>query len=152
MGVLVRMMPWAVPGRLTTTSALVMMRHPRPIVEGHRLAVSRNGIRDVGQGQGQADRFWSELAAWADDAGLIGPDDLLVTNFGDRQDVRLLHVHVLPQRPAWAQGDPDVSAAGLPATVTALRKRWSESWKGRSGSVGFTRRSEGWCAYVDLAH
>lgn len=87
-----RWVPQAVPGVIYIGTHVVVAPHPTPIAPGHLVAVTRRRVHDV-RSPGAA-ALLDELAGW------LGRQDRpdvrrLVTNVGIRQDVPLLHVHLL---------------------------------------------------------
>lgn len=142
-----RRTPWLVPGRIVVTPTMVMMRHPRPMMVGHDLVVSRGGILDLTQDEG-AEEFWDAVEESSSGQELAR---VLVTNIGDRQEVRLLHVHLLLETPSWALGVPVTSAERLSTLAQSVRQEWALIWWGRTGSVAFRHEDGQWHAHVDLA-
>jgi diadenosine tetraphosphate (Ap4A) HIT family hydrolase len=75
---------------LAESAAFVAFPHPRPHYPTHVLLVSTMGVRDFLHLD--ADGLAEALAL----AEEVGPGGALVTNLGSYQDVRLLHLHLIP--------------------------------------------------------
>lgn len=94
-----RAVPWFLPGRVLTTREVVVLHHPRPESPGHMLLLPRNRTPGL---DGAPGATASALAAML---RLIPPlarahferpaSVIAVVNGGARQDVRLLHMHLL---------------------------------------------------------
>lgn len=113
------------------------------------LAVSRRGIPDLLVADSRSQAFWSRLAeSWAAfDGAAVG-----ISNLGRRQDVRLLHVHLLPQRPAWAAGTSAAVGESIAKVIQSLQMSESPSLQGCTASIAIARDGVGdWRAWVDLA-
>ena len=113
--------PRLVPGRIATLPEAVIMRHPVPMAAGHLLALPRTPIADAREDSTAADHFWEAIARWLDtdaaDHGLTAG----ITNVGERQDVPLLHVHLMCRTPTWFSGPGRWAAGRLSTAFAAMR-------------------------------
>lgn len=116
-----RWVPQLFPGKIAILPELVVIRHPAPIASVHLLAVARRGIRDAIVDHAGADTFWESLGTWLRRHGPEWTIAAGITNLGARQEVRLLHVHLMAAAPGWAQGPPDVTADSLVRVMAELR-------------------------------
>lgn len=144
----VRWVPALVPGRLVTVPELLIISHPAPIAPDHLLAVSRHGTPDLLTDDSQSRAFWSRLAeCWTTFDGVaVG-----ISNLGRRQDVRLLHVHLLPQRPDWAAGESTAAGESIATVLQSLRSSETPRLHGCTASIAIAPDGTcGWRAWVDL--
>lgn len=96
-----RSAPRLIPRRVALGDELVIFRHPVPVSDVHLVAIPRGPVADAHSTGRLADGFWLGLEQWlAGSAGRFGVA-AGVTNLGSRQDVRLLHVHLLGEVPDW---------------------------------------------------
>jgi len=113
--------PSLVPGRITTLPEAIILRHPVPTSAGHLLAVPRHSIADALTDTPAADAFWDTVAQWLDDHGREHDLHAGITNVGDRQDVALLHVHLVCERPSWLTGPGRWTGDDLSGAFQAMR-------------------------------
>jgi len=131
----------------------LIMRHPVPIGPVHLLAVSRSGIPDAVADHAAADAFWGALASWLDQHAAGHGVVAGLTNLGDRQEVRLPHVHLIGAAPAWAdrllgEGAAGATAATLPELLARLRA--DRSLSGSTATIAVLGDgSAGWRAVVE---
>jgi|GEM_PF-3875941 len=137
--------PRVAPGRRIILAELVVLEHPSPMVPGHLLAVSRHGVSDVSATGSRAEDFWTALGDWwdAEGATLTG-----ITNLGARQEVRLLHVHLVPETSPPAD-IPPVQGETLAGAVAALCRTSPTGLRGVTASVFLSRTETGWQAVLD---
>lgn len=138
-GLLVRWVPRLVPRRRQLGRDVVVVDHPVPVADVHQLAISRGRVADVSVPAGA---FWRELAAMWREGWAIG-----ITNLGERQDVRLLHVHLLATPPAWTSGPALRQGHELPDLVAAVVEE--QALAGRTASVAIAPDSHGWRCWID---
>lgn len=124
--VVARWCPRLLPFRVAVLPHLVLLRHPAPMDTVHLLAIPRRLIRDVRTPHPVVGAFWSDLENWMLGPGTEHGIAAGITNVGARQDVRLLHVHLVSEVPDWCS--PDSCATGrhwsgqtLPHAMARLR-------------------------------
>jgi diadenosine tetraphosphate (Ap4A) HIT family hydrolase len=128
--------PELLPGRVAVLPELVIIRHPAPSAPGHLLAVPRTPIDDALAEATAADAFWNGLADWLDQDTVARNLHAGITNVGRRQDVALLHVHLLGTAPAWMIGPGRWAADSLADTFAQVRA--GVAGASPTASYGFT--------------
>ena len=106
-----RWVPSAIPGRLFIDSELVVLRHPVPTEQVHLLVLPRRRLADAHDQGDDVGRFWTSLGEWVLGRASARGVCAGVTNVGSRQDVPLLHVHLIGRRPAWIEASTEPAAS-----------------------------------------
>lgn len=70
-----------------------MIRHPRPMLEGHRVIIPGKPVRNVFSLASKGE-LWDKLADFINRYDLMR-ENILICNFGMRQTVPQVHFHVL---------------------------------------------------------
>lgn len=114
-----RLCPQLMPGVLTVERHYVLLRHPRPIAPEHLLILPRSYLRDARDRRSAARSFWDGVEEVLGNSRDVDG----VTNLGERQEVALLHVHLLSNVRASTVGGCDsgwISAPCLSGLIAKL--------------------------------
>lgn len=134
---LARWLPGVLPFRVAVLPHMVLLRHPVPSAKVHLLGIPRRMVRDVTTPDPRVGAFWSDLEDWAATDGAGYGVAAGITNVGARQDVRLLHVHLVSDLPSSWGAEPHWSGLTLPHVMARLRDQFDDHDAQRSGSFGF---------------
>lgn len=133
--------PFLIPGVFAVRTGLVVFSHPVPMTNPHLVVVPRRWISDARSDSKHADAFSAALETWINEPGNSFAELELVTNLGVRQEVRFLHVHVIPR----------VDQTGtVVAASSSLQTAWAQArevvnrgaTKGAGGSLSIHRTND----------
>jgi diadenosine tetraphosphate (Ap4A) HIT family hydrolase len=146
--VVARWRPQLIPGLISFNGALVVLEHPAPIAPIHLLAISRSYVRDIEDLGPRNEGFWSSIEFWLEQRGAGFGVRVAVTNVGRRQEVGLLHAHLLAEPPHWLSEEA-LSRQSLYAALEAVVLEGRVRRASATGACyGVVRRDSGWAAAV----
>ena len=121
--VVARLTPRLIPGRVHSSTHLLVLAHPQPKEPGHLLAIPRGYVADATEAdEPLCEAMANDLDAWVCSDTAATPIGYLMTNVGERQDVGLLHVHLVVNPPAaWERGDAVADAPTLHGALLAAQ-------------------------------
>ena len=92
----VRRCLWLIPVKVNTRSKrCVMLRHPQPMSDMHSIVIPRKRFVDI-EALLNNEGEWMEFAAFLEEN--VRFDEVsLCCNYGCRQEVKQVHIHVLPK-------------------------------------------------------
>jgi diadenosine tetraphosphate (Ap4A) HIT family hydrolase len=149
--VVARWRPQLIPGLISFDDAMVVLEHPAPLAPSHLLAICRRYVRDIDDRGSRNGSFWSSIEVWLEQRGADFGVRAVVTNVGRRQEVRLLHAHLLSAPPGWLSEAGALSGGSLYAALEAVVLEGRvRSASATGASYGAERRDSGWAAAVDF--
>lgn len=151
-----RRVPFVVPGRVHTGENVLVFKHPVPSAPGHLVAIPRKYVRDACSSSSPAHTFWDQLEAWILAQPTASRPKTGITNLGRRQEVGLLHVHLLDALPRWWPTDhpPDLSPTLRNAMMRTEELLGERDRPDFEASIAFTppsRLRPHWPVVVDAA-
>jgi diadenosine tetraphosphate (Ap4A) HIT family hydrolase len=132
-----RSAPRLIPRRIAIMDDVLIFKHPVPAAGVHLIAVPRGQVADAHAVGRLADGFWIGLDNWLSAHATGFGVAAGVTNVGTRQDVRLLHVHLLGDPPGWLDSGQTWRGGALLEAVDGIRKAAPERPVRSWASYGF---------------